>query len=608
MPPADLTFGEVADTDFILLPSSIAAHAAKSAIDGDAAYAVIHRDGRWFVFRKSELTAYTDKSYGKSLDEIIPFAELSPAAVAGAGDLVSHDAEGATVVFEGDEVVGFYDVARLPVALRSPATEAETLSRWLSAQLPSGVRLDETTSLLVWLDGSDEAGGQPMRVQRGERLTIVVQARRNVTIEGTAEAVVTVGEEADPLRFLVRGTAAGNAELRVFCFRGGEALAVLPLKVRISTRATAVKASAQLSAPSEQAHPDLTLIVLEQRIDGTPALWFWLSARDADLGLNLRRFPPVRLAADPRAWAELFFGDLEELTGGSVPWDKLLLRLALRGAGLYEQVLPAALREELATVADRIESIYVLSEEPWIPWEMMPAPSRPGAPVRETRFFADRYVMTRWFPDVERRMRLHLKNLAVLAGGGAALPFADRERLYLAALAQAQRNVRIVEPELSSVVDALCSNDCDVFHFCGHAAFDGRDPDRSAIAINERESLRAHELAGAARRFCERGPLVFLNACQAARGGFSLTGMGGWAAKIVGAGASAFIAPSWSVGDHAAYAFATTFYDRFLEGQTVGQAALAARRRLREMQDPAWLAYAVFADAFATVRPPHVFD
>jgi CHAT domain-containing protein len=99
-------------------------------------------------------------------------------------------------------------------------------------------------------------------------------------------------------------------------------------------------------------------------------------------------------------------------------------------------------------------------------------------------------------------------------------------------------------------------------------------------------------------------PLVFLNACHTGETGFSLTGMGGWAARFVRAGASAFIGSLWEVNDVLAAEFAIAFYDEMLAGQTLGDAFHAARLHIRDLDEanPTWLAYTLYADPNGRVK------
>jgi CHAT domain-containing protein len=62
--------------------------------------------------------------------------------------------------------------------------------------------------------------------------------------------------------------------------------------------------------------------------------------------------------------------------------------------------------------------------------------------------------------------------------------------------------------------------------------------------------------------FAKKHPLVFLNACEVGRTTPALVGLGGFADSFIQIGASAVIAPLWSVEDSVAHDVAKEFYAR----------------------------------------------
>jgi hypothetical protein len=99
-------------------------------------------------------------------------------------------------------------------------------------------------------------------------------------------------------------------------------------------------------------------------------------------------------------------------------------------------------------------------------------------------------------------------------------------------------------------------------------------------------------------------PLIFFNSCHSDRLGFSLTRLGSWGARLVHLGCGGFVGTLWPVTDAAASVFAQAFYRSMLEGRTIGEAILQARRQARACHpnDPTWLAYCCFADPMARIE------
>lgn len=94
-------------------------------------------------------------------------------------------------------------------------------------------------------------------------------------------------------------------------------------------------------------------------------------------------------------------------------------------------------------------------------------------------------------------------------------------------------------------------------------------------------------------------PLIFLNICHGARVGYNLTGLGGWAQRLVDhVGVTAFVGALWEVHDELASRFSRLFYEELWAGKTLGDAFFSARQQIRDTQraNPTWLAYTLYGD------------
>ena len=88
--------------------------------------------------------------------------------------------------------------------------------------------------------------------------------------------------------------------------------------------------------------------------------------------------------------------------------------------------------------------------------------------------------------------------------------------------------------------------------------------------------------------------------------GFSFTGLGGWADRLVNKSqVGAFAGAMWEVQDALALKFTKSFYTSLLkENKTIAQAFRIARETVREA-DPSnstWLAYVLYADPEAYMK------
>jgi hypothetical protein len=264
--------------------------------------------------------------------------------------------------------------------------------------------------------------------------------------------------------------------------------------------------------------PDLTLRIFEQNSYGQRAITLELLALDPSLGLHFKRFGPIELRMDPLEYFQDFFKDIEGLRIGTAEEQAIATRkLELKGARLFQDLVPDDLRVLLWSLRDRIGSVQVLSDESWIPWELLRLQGQEDGRVVEGPFLCEAFAMTRWFPGIGRQPRLQLKRMAVVIPTDSGLPYAQEERAYLRSLAAAERHVTEVPATYLEVLDALSRGDYDGWHFSGHGQFVVPDPNRSAILLERRQRLCAAEICGQVSNCGLTRPMVFLNACQTGR-------------------------------------------------------------------------------------------
>jgi len=160
---------------------------------------------------------------------------------------------------------------------------------------------------------------------------------------------------------------------------------------------------------------------------------------------------------------------------------------------------------------------------------------------------------------------------------------------------------------VAEVLDALADKAGNLYHFSCHGNFDADNADESPLQLKDGEILAPSDVIGRYETgVVQSKPLVFLNACYAGQIGRNIRGLGGWAQRFVGKGASAFIGGLWEVNDNLAAEFAITFYDALWNNATLGEAIHAARTHLRDMDpaNPTWLAYTLYADPNGFAKTP----
>lgn len=281
--------------------------------------------------------------------------------------------------------------------------------------------------------------------------------------------------------------------------------------------------------------------------------------------------------------------------------------LRLRGQDLYLRLFPDPLKDFYRQYRDKIASLLVVSDEPWIPWELVhPDESE------DDDFLCLRFPMARWLagqygPAQGLRVERLLCAEAAAVEGYPTLRSAQEEREWLEKLKKEipglEGNV-LVAARHADFTTRLKRGGFDLIHFAGHADHDPADLDHSRLVLTDRTLWTSHLAGEILRQIAKDRPLVFLNACRVARVGLALTGVGGWPDRWVRRGrCGALLCPQWVVRDATAFLFTKTFYSRLGEGATLGEAVLDARRKLREADptDPTYLAYSLYAHPNAVV-------
>ena len=180
------------------------------------------------------------------------------------------------------------------------------------------------------------------------------------------------------------------------------------------------------------------------------------------------------------------------------------------------------------------------------------------------------------------------------------LAYVQREQGFFRELGTRGLDVGAPLRTKAELLQATQSGTMRMLHLATHGTFTAENADESAILLHADEQLHPTDLAGARSLALRRQrPLVFFNTCHSSQLDFVLTGLGGWATKLVREiGVGAFVGALWEVNDELAAEFAIRFYQALIDGQPFGAAFQSARLATRD-QDPAnptWLAYTLYAD------------
>ncbi len=246
-------------------------------------------------------------------------------------------------------------------------------------------------------------------------------------------------------------------------------------------------------------------------------------------------------------------------------------RAALVGAGrqLFK-IAPPHFEEVFWALIDSgvpLKTISIVSQEPYIPWELMIPRRRVNDRMDTHPALGVEFVVGRWTQRslTAGRQLIPLEDSYVIAPKISKRPLthAPTESLFVRQNFPGQE----IDPvNFENIQTTLLAGGKTLIHFACHGI--SKEGGTQEIYLDNDLTLSSNTILGmdgVEHAIHDKRPLVFLNACEVGRTIPSLTGVGGFADSFLELGASAVIAPLWSVKDNIAHQIALEFYGRVLK-------------------------------------------
>lgn len=478
--------------------------------------------------------------------------------------------------------------------------------RDLTATMPAEVAVGQTASLLVSIGalGTHAAAAVTIPAKRGASMDLEVEARDGLEVVESAQVTVKIDTDDEIVhRFRVKGRTPGIGRVMVRAFEESRQIGMVAATVTVVEEPVASGAVVSRAARIDavEVPPDLEMEIIEHRERNQYEVI--LNGRQSSLGLNRKRFGPIDFGDDIDEYFTDFYKEAEDLLRSqSSPEDKQA-QLEQMGLYLFERVFPLpGLRDCLWAIRDRIRTVRIQSEEPWVPWELCRLSGKDeNGQLVAGQFLAERYSVTRWFLEVPEVRSISISKIGLIVPLDGGLGAANAEMQNVENLKSASCTVSGIECHPIELRQALATGEYDVLHFVGHGSYGGADADRSSFKLEGGTRFTPRDLAGPAANCGHAHPLVILNACEVGRSGTTLGGLSGWPQAFVRVGAAAFIGPRWKTADVSAAEFSSLVYEALLKGETLGEAVRNARLTIRAAEDPTWLAYTVYGHPDARV-------
>ncbi|WP_187346018.1 CHAT domain-containing protein [Sorangium cellulosum] len=521
--------------------------------------------------------------------------------------------------------------ASLPLEA-SPPVDAPTVLRHVDVACPRRMWLGaERFSLVVRLTVAPSSLSVasrtgPVALRPSEPVRVRLSAPSFDVLSPLEQEIrIPASGDSDPVVFFLKPTALGERTLVLDFLQSGNPVGSASVQVEVTAMPVAtsdtayVSGAVRTSSGSLAEAPERMLYIAYERSPAGGALTFTL-IRKGEVG---RTFTRVPLSSSPEDFTTSLYRELNLLRAGKDPTVDALGRprlaidredvdMKIRDMGfeLWKTLFPEDFRRMYAAEREawRDSSMIILSDEPFIPWELVwPYGTEPERWHDEEPWCLS-MSLTRWLRRNEQggghegpAAALRVEAFALLVPTDSNLPSAPKEKEFLARLLGQDRRVQDRSPKYATAkeVKALLKNGgYGLIHAATHGNFSTSAPDTiTALWLEGGEPLSPRAINGPdieAHLGAARPAFVF-NACELGQGAWSLVGIGGWANRLISAGAGLFLAPLWLVSDDRAYAFCEALYRELANGAPVGKAVREARRAAKKDGDPTHLAYCVYA-------------
>jgi len=492
--------------------------------------------------------------------------------------------------------------------------DTHVVKKYATATLPNSIPVKQPAAFEIVLKHSKPVNGQStgmdLTVDKGKKvtsLTVIAKSDPPDYIEFTDGYVKEMKvplekKDSSPLVFVIKPIKEGWCTVKAQFYHKGNYAGEIGVKTKItSVRArsqpTSVTSSMDMDTQKEGA--DLSLHIRE--ISSNAGLKYEIIVQSLKLGFPIRIFKPNPLRGDPEKYFRAIFDDIEDFGGPNFNPQIMEDNIASKGRNLYSELFPQDLQQFFWDNRNEIKSIQVISQEPWIPWEIIKPWTNSNDGPQEEGFLCEKYAFTRWLDDIQIQQKSTIEQINVVLPNDTNLDGARTEFRWIKQFAR-EVNVNVThDSKYKEVMKSLHEGGFDLLHFTTHGLYEKKYANMSEVELEKGMPLRPENISGNATNFGKEHPLVILNACQTGQQGFALTGIGSWAKSFLKAKAFGFIGTLWSVSDSTALNFTKSLFTNIHNKIPLDVAVQSARLDAKERGDPSWLAYTLYAPANTSI-------
>lgn len=497
------------------------------------------------------------------------------------------------------------------------------LKRYPDLNCSDTVAIQETMTLTVMLKinpprKSSKAIRIPDESKTPPKLEVVLRAHGFELPEGDSQLLNVQRNEDSQLRFKLIPKEEGTKTLQVDFYCRGRYLGSSTCQTKVvqslgnTPPGTATTKTFPLTVPAASVYaPDLNLRIYTNDGDDE-RLFFELHSEREEINYHFAKVGSISLRWLTQEKIESIYKTLSGFAGrgrdlgtegDEQEKKKVSKKIDEIGMNLWRELVPKELKEAYWEFKDKVTTLQITSDEPWIPWEIIKPfrmEKKKNEPIAE-KFWCEKFVLARWLAGGGPEDTLELSRVQ------PAIPKTDleapqRELELLEQLPQFAPGLKIMKPcrQKEQIMKALQKKKISILHVATHGNFQDDMPNDSAIQLDGDPLTPSdiYELELIPR------PLIFLNACHGARQEYSLAERGGWPERFLDeARVAAFVGAAWKVSDGLAFKFMEAFYMALLkEKLSLGESMRKAREAICDEADSSWLAYVLYADPQALAK------
>lgn len=258
--------------------------------------------------------------------------------------------------------------------------------------------------------------------------------------------------------------------------------------------------------------------------------------------------------------------------------------------------LMAAMRQEFGPEFP----IQLITDEPYIPWEMMFPTADLG--IEQPTHLHLTHPIARWFVASELNNRHQLPRGRVASfvpeyGDQSALQSTLAEGRWFEANLRATRCEATYDSFTNHWGVGMPEGRISIVHFAGHGRSRGADQSSGIEMMNE-EWVTSDDIHGGVKLGERDGSFVILNACAAGAADAALGVIEGFPSRLASRGFRAILAPIWAVLDSQASQVVCDQVQRLVGGKTLGESMRDARA-IHQNASSTPFAYVCYGDVMA---------